>query len=63
METIILSRDLAGELTLLAPGFEPTTFMSKFLSAADIPILMVEGLLMLSPQNGPSQVASAQGAI
>ena len=60
-ETVILSGDFAGEKTLPAPGFEPTTFPTEFLFAAAVPILTVVGLLMLSPQSGPFQVASALG--
>ena len=63
METVILSRDFTGEKTLPATGFKPTTFPIEFLFAAAVLIIMVVGLLMLSPQSGPFQVASALGAV
>ena len=63
METVILSRDFAGDKTLPAPGFKPTIFLTEFLFAAAVLIVTIVGLLMLSPQSGPFQVASALGAV
>ena len=63
IETVILSGDFTGEKTLPAPGFEPTNFLTESLFAAAVPILTVVGLLVLSPQSGPFQVASSLGAV
>ena len=60
MKTLTLSTSLVKK-TLPAPGFEPTTFRTKFLSAAAFPILAARGLVMLSSQSGPFQVASTLG--
>ena len=49
MGTVILCGDLVGEKTLPAPGFEPSTFSNEFLFAAAVPILTLDGFLVLSP--------------
>ena len=52
-KTVVLRRYFACKKTLLALGFEPTTFQTKFLCVVAVLVFMVVGFLMLSPQVGP----------